>query len=127
MSDVFGRSFCSALVTNRAEGNSEPVIDLRSVLVRVSTRINYSTACHNLTFQDRKKASSYGRIRQVMAGSQPKMTKKRQVMAGSSSYARQVMASGTVVANRSFSRCFWALPKAMKRFMNSKLPNLFFE
>ena len=57
---------------------------------------NNSTACHNLTFQDRKKRSSYGRIRQVMAGSQPKKTrKKRQVMAGSSSYARQVMAGGT--------------------------------
>ena len=36
----------------------------------------YSSACNNLTFQN---------------------AKKRQVMAGSSSYARQVMAGGTVI------------------------------
>ena len=44
----------------------------------------YSTACHNLIFQAPKKASSYGRIRQVMVGSQQKMTKK------ASSYGRIV-------------------------------------
>ena len=34
----------------------------------MSQEVDDSTARHNLTFQDRKKASSYGRIRQVMAG-----------------------------------------------------------
>ena len=48
----------------------------------------YSTACHNLTFQAPKK-------RQVMAGSSS-YCRLRQVVGGSSSYDRQVIAGGTV-------------------------------